>query len=125
MAKRVKDLSAAGEVVEALLAAEHMTKRELANRLEISNTGLFSYLGNDIRLSTLGKILYVMGYELVFQKSEDAGSIRVITTDPCDRCKYKVFADTMDEAMELLHAHASEVGTEVDFYADEPRNKES
>lgn len=105
--------------IERILQVEKETKRGLAKRLGVSETQAHNYFGNDIYVSSLLKILDALDYEILFRPKTGMGQVNVIDRDydPCANCPDKIFATTVCDAMDNLRVHATEVGTEIDFYS--------
>lgn len=112
MAKR----SETAQALERVLQVEEVTKRELSKRLKVSETQVQNYFSNDLMVSSLLKIVDALDYEIILRPKTGMGKISVQDTDPCERCAEKIFAKTVFDAMDNLRVHATETGTEIDFY---------
>ena len=102
--------------VMRILQIEGVTQHQLAERLGVSDTMIQNYLNEGMRVSSLIKILDALDYEVLFRPKTGMGMVNVLDYDPCEGCAEKVFATTVLEAMDKLRVHATEQGTEIDFY---------
>ena len=59
------------EILNQIIANEHLRKLDVANRASMSQSQFSTLLKSDMRISTLIRILNVLGYSIVIRKNND------------------------------------------------------
>lgn len=108
-----------GKIIDTICAIEKVQKKELAERLGTTMSNLGTIARSDSKFSTVLNIAELLGYDIVFTKSNGMGSVRVSDGNECERCMYKVFSDNIEDALKKLSVAKGDTGTELDFYKDD------